>query len=141
MPSSIKTISFKILKISAITIGSIIAFAVTFMHAKYELLIFAGALLIGAIVIYFNAKKTNVFVVINELGLKLEHEKFINWYDVIDVYVKHKDEDESITYSLFVYHVNDETEEFLVTDYTFERKGMSYDDICFFIQYWINKKA
>jgi hypothetical protein len=97
---------------------------------------------------YKTATKKRILILITNHGIQLENEPFIAWDNLITSYVEkritYEDESSSsnyATYYLLLYHHNPTKDDFMVTRYQFENKGLGYKDICFYIEYWKTKNA
>jgi hypothetical protein len=129
------------LELAFCAIAAIVSFASIFNNSDESPFpyLFSGLFFIVFYYQYNAAIKERTFVQITYHGIQLENEPYIAWENVIASYVEERYYDENSTYYLLLYHHNSTNDDFMLTKYKFEIKGMDYKDICFYIEYWRTK--
>ena len=120
-------------------IGACVTLTLSYITPTIFWIVVGLLLTIKLYFLYKTATAKRIFVIITNDGIQLENEPFIGWGNVIASYVLIDGKGEETNYYLLMYHHNTITDEFMCTKYKFESKGMNYQDICFFIEYWNTK--
>jgi hypothetical protein len=125
------------------TIGVILSFALSFKNpeASIYLYFFGGVCFILLYYQYNAAIKERRFVQITSQGIQLENEPYIAWDNLIASYVEDSSSSDNTIYYLLMYHHNPTSNDFMLTKYKFENRGMDYKDICFYIEHWKTKNT
>jgi hypothetical protein len=134
---------FHLPELAICAIVAIVCFALGFKNpeASIYLYLFSGICFILFYYQYNAAIKERTFVQITYHGIQLENEPYIAWENVIASYIEDRSSSENTIYFLLLYHHNPIKDDFMVTRYEFENRGMDYKDICFYIEYWKTKNA
>jgi hypothetical protein len=132
---------FHIPELAICALGAIVSFALSVKNPEPLAFLVCGLFFIVFYYQYNAAIKERRFVHITSQGIQLENEPYITWDNLIASYVEDSSSSDNTIYYLLMYHHNPTSNDFMLTKYNFENRGMDYKDICFYIEYWRTKNT